>query len=110
MWGGQNRRAPDAIELFQDDRRMLALGNVSGLFFEAAKNEKKTEAGNPEPEKAEGQQADEAKAEEPTPAPAPRAVTVTSERFTYWEAEHRGLFEENVKARNDFGVLPAPRP
>ncbi len=109
MWGGQNRLAADAIELFQDERKMVALGNVSGLFFEATKDEKKTETGNGEREKAEGQKPDEPKAEGPKSAPAPRAVTVTSERFTYWEAERRGLFEENVKARNDFGVMTAPR-
>ena len=99
MWGGQNRLAADAIELFQDERKLVARGNVSGLFFEAAKEEKKAEAGKPDGPKPDGQK----------PAAAPRGVTVTSARFTYWEAEHRGLFEEDVKARNDFGLLTAPR-
>jgi len=99
MWGGQNRLAADAIELFQDERKLVALGNVSGLFFEAAKEEAKADEEKPQDQKPVEQK----------PAAAPRAVTVTSERFTYWEAERRGLFEENVKARNDFGVLTAPR-
>jgi lipopolysaccharide export system protein LptA len=99
LWGGQNRLAADAIELFQDERKLVALGNVSGLFFEAEKEE--TKAGEAKPQ--------EEKPGEQEPTAGPRAVTVTSDRFTYWEAEHRGLFEENVKARNDFGVLTAPR-
>ena len=84
MWRGDNRLAADALELFQDERKLLALGHVKGLFFEARKNEEESDKPS-------------------------RPVTVTSERFTYWEGERRGLFEENVVARGEFGTMTAPR-
>lgn len=88
LWQGENRLAAAAIELFRTPGKLLAEGNVSGLFLEAA--------------------AAAAKPEE-KPARRPRPVTVTSARFTYLEAERRGLFEGNVKARDGFGTLTAPR-
>lgn len=84
MWEGKNRLAAEAIELFETPRQLVAEGAVSGLFLEAAG--------------AEGK-----------PATSPRTVTVTAERFTYRAAERRGVFEGDVKARNDFGLLSAPR-
>ncbi|MFB3126327.1 MAG: hypothetical protein ACE1Z8_02475, partial [Candidatus Acidiferrales bacterium] len=30
-------------------------------------------------------------------------------QFTYLESERRGLFEQNVRARNEFGTLTGPR-
>ncbi|MBI4466321.1 MAG: hypothetical protein HY656_02685 [Acidobacteria bacterium] len=87
MWAGPNRLAAHAIELFDNPRKLAAAGQVSGLFIEES------------PTKENSAQA----------AGPPRALTVTSERFTYLEAERRGVFEENVKARNDFGLLTAPR-
>ena len=35
-------------------------------------------------------------------------MEVASQRFSYVEAEHRGLFEGQVTAHNDFGTLHSP--
>lgn len=86
MWQGENRLEATAIELFRSPEKLVAEGNVSGLFLEAP--------AEPQPEK---------------PTAPRRAVTVNSERFTYVEAERRGVFEGRVVARNNFGTLTAPR-
>lgn len=86
LWQGKNRLAADALELFRQPEKLVAEHNVSGLFFEVADGKK----------------------EEITQAPRRRAVRVTSERFIYWAAERRGVFDGGVTAQNDFGTLTAP--
>lgn len=86
LWQGQNRLQAAAIELFRLPEKLVAEGDVSGLFLET-------------PAEPSGEK----------PAAHRRAVTITSERFTYVEAERRGIFEGRVAARNDFGTLTAPR-
>lgn len=97
MWEGENRLAASAIELFQEPGKLVAEGNVTGLFLERV-----AAVENPDEEPEQPQETRRARAQR-------RAVTVTSERFTYLERERRGVFEENVRARNDFGTLTAPR-
>ncbi len=83
MWQGERRLAAAAIDLYQNPNKLVAEGNVSGLFVEARK-------------------------ETPADAEKRRAVDVASQRATYVEGEHRVLFEEQVVAHNDFGTLRAP--
>ncbi|MGH9776791.1 MAG: LptA/OstA family protein [Candidatus Acidiferrales bacterium] len=84
LWQGQSRLAADVIDLYQNPKRLVAEGNVSGVFLDSQRD------------RAE-------------PAAKKRqAVEVASERFTFTEADHRGLFEGNVRARNGFGRLRAP--
>ncbi len=83
LWQGESRLAAAVIDLYQNPRKLVAEGNVSGLFVEARKDST----------------ADTEKR---------RAVEVASQRATYVEAEHRGLFEGRVVAHNDFGTLHAP--
>lgn len=85
LWQGENRLAAQALELFRQPSRLVAEGNVSGLFLETAQKENGAQKARR------------------------RAVRVTSERFTYVEEEHRGLFEGSVTAQNDFGTLTAPK-
>ena len=87
MWQDESRLAADVIELFRSPRKLVGEGHVRGLFFETPA-------------------APEASA---NPGGRRRPVTVTARRFTYLESERRGVFEENVVARNDFGTLTAPR-
>ncbi|MBI2956408.1 MAG: hypothetical protein HYY26_03750 [Acidobacteria bacterium] len=87
LWQGQNRLAAQAIELERAPRQLVAEGNVTGLFLEAAAE------GAPERE---------------TPA-TPQAIRIRSERFTYFEGERHGIFEGRVAAQNGFGTLTAPR-
>ncbi|MGH9787288.1 MAG: hypothetical protein ACRD4U_01120, partial [Candidatus Acidiferrales bacterium] len=81
LWQGESRLAADSIELTRTPRRLVAEGNVSGHFLDAASSEGSTR----------------------------RAVQVTSQRFTYIEADRRGLFDGGVVAHNDFGTLHAPQ-
>ncbi len=83
LWQGESRLAADVIDLYRNPRKLVAEGNVSGLFVEAQKD---SAAG----------------------AEKRRTVGVASQRATYVEAEHRGLFEGQVVAHNDFGTLHAP--
>ncbi len=83
MWQGESRLAASIIDLYQNPNKLVAEGNVSGLFVEAPKDS------DAEVEKR-------------------RAVEVASQRATYVEGEHRVLFEEQVLAHNDFGTLRAP--
>lgn len=85
LWQGENRLAAQAIELFRAPGRLVAEGSVSGLFLE--RRAASDAAANAER----------------------RAVQINSGRFTYLEAERRGVFEEGVVARNSFGTLAAPR-
>jgi lipopolysaccharide export system protein LptA len=83
MWQGESRLAAAVIDLYQNPNKLVAEGDVSGLFVEARK-------------------------EAPADAEKRRAVEVASQRATYVEGEHRVLFEEQVVAHNDFGTLHAP--
>ncbi len=82
LWQGENRLAADTIDLYRSPKRLVAEGNVSGVFVDTQK------AVEP------GQQR--------------QTVTVASDHFTFTEADRRGLFEGNVTARNGFGELSAP--
>ena len=86
LWQGESRLAASTIDLFRDLGRLVAEGNVTSLFVEEVQEEKR----------------------EGTSIRRRRAVTVTAEKFTYQEAERRGVFERSVRAWNDFGVLTAP--
>ncbi len=83
MWQGESRLAASVIDLYQNPNKLVAEGNVSGMFVEARK-------------------------ETPADGEKRRAVEVASQRATYVEGEHRVLFEEQVVAHNDFGTLRAP--
>ncbi|MFQ5662939.1 MAG: LptA/OstA family protein [Terriglobia bacterium] len=87
LWQGANRLAATAIELFRTPTKLVAEGDVSGLFLEAADEE--GAAANPTARR--------------------RLVRIASDRLTYLEAERWGVFEGQVTARNDFGTLTAPR-
>jgi lipopolysaccharide export system protein LptA len=81
LWQGENRLAAQVMEWLRSPGRLVAAGDVSGLFLERDRDGRSAER---------------------------RAVEITSARFTYWESERRGEFDERVIARNDFGVLTAP--
>lgn len=84
MWQGETRLAAELIELFQQPAELRARGHVSALLVEATEEAASTTQSH-------------------------RAVHITSEQFTYLESERRGLFEQNVRARNEFGTLTGPR-
>jgi len=82
LWQGQSRLAADTLDLHRNPKRLVAEGNVSGVFVDSQKPV--------EPRKQR------------------QTVTVASDRFTFTEADRRGLFEGKVKARDGFGDLSAP--
>lgn len=83
MWQGENRLAAGRLELFRSPAKLVAEGNVSGLFLVAA-----------------GEGSD---------AGRQRAVQVEAARFTYLAEERRGTFDGSVSASGEFGLLTAPR-
>ncbi|MGH9787605.1 MAG: LptA/OstA family protein, partial [Candidatus Acidiferrales bacterium] len=85
LWQGESRLAADSIDLYRSPKRLAAEGNVAGVFVDS-------------------------RVVESTPAKKQKqTVEVASERFTFTETDHRGLFEGNVRARNGFGRLRAPQ-
>ena len=83
LWQGENRLSAAAIELLRAPEKLVAEGEVSGLFVVSSRS-KESEA-------------------------APKTVRVNAERFTYDGSERRGVFEGTVSARGEFGTVTAPR-
>lgn len=86
LWQGESRLAADSIDLYRSPRRLVAEGNVSGVFVDSQET-----------------------AAESAAKKQRQTVEVASERFTFTEADRRGLFEGNVTAHNGFGRLRAPQ-
>ncbi|MFQ5926075.1 MAG: LptA/OstA family protein [Terriglobia bacterium] len=82
LWQGANRLAADTIELQESPRQIVARGHVTSLLVE-----RHSRARNP----------------------SARVLHITSERFSYREAEERGLYEGKVRGEGVFGKLQAER-
>ena len=82
LWQGENRLAAEAIELFRSPQKLMGEGGVTGLF----------QAGH----EGEG-------------GSKKRAVEIRAMRVSYLAAERQGVFEGEVRAQGEFGVLSAPR-
>lgn len=82
LWQGENRLQADVIELFDNPRKLVAIGGVKSLFV------------------MQGREAEENSSS--------RKLEIVSERLTYVEAERRALYEQQVEARGRFETLTTP--
>lgn len=84
MWQGENVIQAAVVELFQNEKKLIASGKIASIFVEQPNVESGSATKNP-------------KEQEP--------VTVTAERLTYLDTERRTLYEGGVSARNGFGTM-----
>lgn len=86
IWQAENLIQADVVELYRNERKVVALGKVASLFLDQRKAEP---AGN---QKSQNEQ---------------RPVSIKADRLTYFDHERRAIYEGSVAARDGFGAMRA---
>ena len=84
MWQGESVIQAAAVELFQNEKKLIASDKVTSIFVEQPKAESGSAIKNQK---------------EQSP------LMITAERLTYMDPERRAVYEGGVSARNGFGTL-----
>jgi len=99
LWQGESVLDADQIEVWREEQKLRAAGNVAAVFPQASG----ATAGSPRP--AEGVQ--NVAQKKPAGSPGPTLWNITAPVLTYWGQQGKAHLEGGVTARSDQGTIRA---